>query len=735
MPTAISKPSTLLFASALAAIASLPSDATACAWSEDEEDMSRQTFFDPALIETPDVASYFYNPYQPFADGSSGVSDFREINLDDWDGFFSKRLPREVWAALLYKAPLSRLDELIFSLQGKRPATTADAPFASYPDRAELVAALFYVGFAKRVEPFATEKSDYWEWEAKQDKIDRKARDEAIASLIVRGGRAMARAKLPFLRQRYALQILRLHFYRGDDARCLTFFEERRADFSDHGSVAWRALGYKAGAFYRSKRYAEANYHYSLLFDRYRPMKNAALWSFHPQEEGDWANALALARTTREKTVLWQMLGIQKDGLRAMQAIYALAPKSSLLPLLLVREVNRVEVGGWFRDDDAPSDHQRALGAFIDQVASKGNTRKPWLWALAAAHLHALWGEVKTAERFLGLSGKKPQVGGKIGRQVRITRLLTHLKGMNSPTSTDEATLAKDFAWLDREMRDCVACQGRLEVLRSLARARLAAIYQKNGDAFSALCLGGGDDTHVYSDPHKLDQFIAYLHRTDRNAFQAMVAKACPTTPASLLWIKGLLALYRGDFEGAAAILATTKTETLFFNPFRIRTRDCHSCDLADVKAGRGERYTPHHFAVRLAALRKQAQTSPAAAAQAYFAIANGLYNMSTYGSFRGLVSDEDIASDCTLAESYYRKALQAATRRELKARSAFMAAKCELNNWYNHAGRKHQLRWFRTLRDDYADTQFYQDIIRECGYFRHFVQTGKLGIKNPGRP
>ena len=62
---------------------------------------------------------------------------------------------------------------------------------------------------------------------------------------------------------------------------------------------------------------------------------------------------------------------------------------------------------------------------------------------------------------------------------------------------------------------------------------------------------------------------------------------------------------------------------------------------------------------------------------------------------------------------------------RELKAKAAFMAAKCELNASYDTDGRSRsdfRRQWFRVLRDNFSDTRYYQEILRECGYFRAFV-------------
>lgn len=103
-------------------------------------------------------------------------------------------------------------------------------------------------------------------------------------------------------------------------------------------------MAYCAGAYYRQKNYAQANYYYSLVFAAGDKLKTVAHFSFHPQEESDWNKTLQLARNNSEKATLWQLLGIHyADEARSIQAIYGLDPKSPRTDLLLTRLVNKIE--------------------------------------------------------------------------------------------------------------------------------------------------------------------------------------------------------------------------------------------------------------------------------------------------------------------------------------------------------------------------------------------------------
>ena len=70
----------------------------------------------------------------------------------------------------------------------------------------------------------------------------------------------------------------------------------------------------------------------------------------------------------------------------------------------------------------------------------------------------------------------------------------------------------------------------------------------------------------------------------------------------------------------------------------------------------------------------------------------------------------------------------------EDKAKAAFMAAKTEQNEFYNTQklksdwymdddGAPHSPKYFGILKAQYANTQYYQEIIKECGEFRRYLK------------
>ncbi|MBL3656264.1 hypothetical protein [Fulvivirga sediminis] len=85
---------------------------------------------------------------------------------------------------------------------------------------------------------------------------------------------------------------------------------------------------------------------------------------------------------------------------------------------------------------------------------------------------------------------------------------------------------------------------------------------------------------------------------------------------------------------------------------------------------------------------------------------------------------------------AYYEKVIENSTDKELNARCLYLMAKCELNAMYNEiksnwhwGGYKGEVneetspykRSFRRLKNECKDTQFYDEIIEECSFFRYY--------------
>jgi hypothetical protein len=430
----------------------------------------------------------------------------------------------------------------------------------------------------------------------------------------------------------------------------------------------------------------------------------------------------------RQKTVLWQLLGIHADGPRAIEAIHALDPKSHILPLLVVREVNRLEVEiGDSHKDPNPQWQERVeeLAKSFDARAGKGKIYKPYVWDLAASHLYTMVGSARASNRCLERAAKRAPATPVVARQLRASQIYAFVQGLKTPSPANEARIARELDWLTQEKTGA----SRLNTLLGGVRLRLAELYRKKGDTLTAACLGGDGNDPIYQNEAQIAHMLAFIDKRDKTAFETSVVGLCPYKRDTLVQSQAMFALYHhGDFRTAAALLAKMPGPLLPADPFVIHIRDCHDCD---AQAKDRQQYTTMQFIEHMMELLAQAKAQPTP--EVYLEIANGFYNMSYYGNSRRIYegagadfANNPAINDTSRAEIYYQKALELTRDRELGAKAAFMASKCELAKFYQkHPTSKAAFRagkWFHLLRDKYADTRYYQEIIRECGYFRTFA-------------
>jgi len=202
---------------------------------------------------------------------------------------------------------------------------------------------------------------------------------------------------------------------------------------------------------------------------------------------------------------------------------------------------------------------------------------------------------------------------------------------------------------------------------------------------------------------------------------------------------QALLAVSRGEFDRAMALWAgAPEPQPMSADPFVIHLKDCVWCDRGDPKAVRPAR---PELAQRLAALQAEARRDPAKAAENELLIGAALFNVSLYGTSRdfgdagtGHGAARSQTQLLNTAEEHLKIAYARAGDPELKAKIAFTAAKCELGRHYEATGgprwrygQQDAFRagvWFRKLRDELSNASYTREILRECGYYRTFVDT-----------
>lgn len=200
--------------------------------------------------------------------------------------------------------------------------------------------ALGYLMYAKKVEPSVTVES---EWD------DLKPDSVLMARLIKDGKQLHATAKSGFIKLRYAYQVARLALYSGNAKDCIRYYDEMISNNKTKSVLQMLAASLKAGALFRTGN----NYEAALLFSKQfsiSPVKHISNylsfdWCVKRLDENDRLKCLALCNTDEERANLLGLfaLGSINNEEATLKKIFALSPKSKMLPVLAVREINKIE--------------------------------------------------------------------------------------------------------------------------------------------------------------------------------------------------------------------------------------------------------------------------------------------------------------------------------------------------------------------------------------------------------
>jgi hypothetical protein len=183
-------------------------------------------------------------------------------------------------------------------------------------------------------------------------------------------------------------------------------------------------------------------------------------------------------------------------------------------------------------------------------------------------------------------------------------------------------------------------------------------------------------------------------------------------------------------------------------NPFNARINDCHDCD---HEAPQKISYSRYGFLVKLRELKAKIAAGRDVYINAVL-MGNAHYNITQFGNARAffecaVIGDGDSQPEMidtvfrgsllsmSMAVRYYTLALGAAKTDEQKAKCQYLLAKCQRNDWYVQTffndpqydeyekQNRDFVAWdgFKALRQ-YAQTQYYKEVLRECGYFKTYL-------------
>ena len=723
----------------------------ACAGGEWDPDDVRYSFFAPEVSGAEDQEFFKTWHYLYGNNDFNPADEFLLRNVDEWNDWFKGLVKKEDLKQLLYSASLGSLDSLLHHIKSRKkplPPSLMHNSIVAFKDTKKTSDFLYYLGFAKRTEDYF-KRIDYWYWEEKKQEIDTVSREKLLAG----GMKQFSIQKDPFVKERYLFQLIRLQYNAGKYKECTQLMDQYHTILKSE-SMEFRSLGYAAAALYKQQKYAEANYLYSQIYLKSDLMDVIAIQSFHPMSERDWNQCLVMGNTPEEKATLWYMLGIySEDNLRAMKEIAAIQPGSPYLDLLLTRALNAAEenclpeTGSMERVEEhatiKSTEKEKALLQFCQEQVKQGKVKNKAFWTMACGYIQVLQTRYFDAEE--SFRSAEDLAGGntELLNQIRLFRFVNYLN-TSVPTQEEWNTkVVQELTWLQKSQDPLRKNDAWRWSVRQLAHLQLT---ERKDTLLFHLVNGAMDEQYAkphsfYASSHYRKKMIALMDKKIKTPFEQYFLDLYPVKKKDIYELMAIEKLYSGDLSGALQTFREgpgSGDGVLNGDPFLIHIRDCHDCDHA---APQPIKYTKQSFVEKMIALATKSKKEPSKAAECYFEMANGFYNMSYFGNGRVIYAAQlnnnyvigdyhnaekkDLINemDCSRAEKYYTKAASLSKDKEFKAKCYFMAAKCEMNTFYatlswNSEEAPVEIRNFDILKDSLYNTQYYKEIIRECTYF-----------------
>ncbi|MEO6314862.1 MAG: hypothetical protein ABIU63_14910 [Chitinophagaceae bacterium] len=713
--------------------------------------------FSPEIFVDSAYSPFFYSSmfYYKINFEENQHSRFNDKNVQEWAGFFKGLVSKDALQYFLQTATDASIDSAARWVAGKSapmPLSVQSFNALKQNNSLQLTAFFNYLQLAKKSEAFAlNDIQEPWNTDSTAPKKTYAGAAALNRDLLT----AFSKTTDAFLKERIWFQLVRSYFFNGNPQQAIDLYTSTEKSMP-HNDIYFRTLAYTAGAFYKLRNFSKANYYYSLAYDGCDALKTVAHYSFHPQEEKDWNATLALCRNNDEQATLWQMLGVfYADEQRAISEIYRLNPLSDKLDLLLGRAINKYEQKFTYRGD-APSympfDTSAAskLPALVTKIATAANTRTPWIWEMAAGYVNTLDQKYAAAAIWFARAEKSIPAKKEAQAQLRLLKLINNVGQAKRIDASLEKSILADMEWL-KNFDASTMPELRYRDAFEWIKQKLAAKYLQQKEWVKSECFYS--QSAFYATNKNVEALKIFLGKINKTPYEKLCAAFCVTSIADLFEYQAVQLTYADSIDVAIGKMLKAGPAAAYVlpgNPFNGRIQDCHDCDHA---AAQKIKYTKLSLLQKIKELKDKLNAGTDVYSNALL-LANAAYNISHFGNARffyegkiiGLSPSSPTSIDSVfrsmltgmeVASKYYNLCLQYAATDEQKAKCQYMLAKCQRNAWYFTTIYKEDnpysdkpvdfIAWdgFKALKQ-YSNSQYYKEVIKECGYFKTYSLKGR---------
>ena len=720
------------------------------------------SFINPQITEfDTDLAPFFLNFTKIHEEFFKSQQEIYQLdNITEWRERYCNKATVEDIRYIIYKASRFQLEDLLRAIDAPEGTSTNVGPLIAnnswgrYMLRNSCRETVEYLIYAKRCEPHVTAPAESWRQTERNIPAMQRLIDEAYEAFL--------RTESDYIKLRYAFQAIRLAHYARDYHQTLDLVEYYLPKIDNDPSILeYWIMGHKAGALQALGDYAESAYLYSRIFEKCPGKRESAFRSFRINTDEEWEQCLLFCKNDHERANLYVLRANSNNArlVEEMRNIYHYDPQHHALDMLLVKELQQLE-----KDLLATGINPQAninaqqhgiprnyagervvdLQSLVREWLAEGKLSEPGLWKLAEGYLEVLAGNFYFAEKTL--RDAEAYVDAKpLKEQLAVFRLVLRILSLDHVGEEEErelANLGRSYKFYE-DYPD----------FPKLINDKLRLLYKEQGSGAKAYLMEYSlAQLKTNPDVEIIDELLRLCRKEDRTRFEkALVEFEDGTTIENeLLNTKSAYLVGQGYLETALNVMKEIPELEWDnfgqFNPFVRRFKDCVNCLLPDTvttfnRVELIQRMLDMEFEARAA-------TNADQAASLYFDLGEAFYNMTYFGQawnaadlFRsgtsayrafynkgandfphpGLPLGNHENFNCDRALRYFDLARRTAQSEEIQVAAAYMAAKCERNDYYV----KHERRtydYFGMIETDYKDTEFYKRIVRECRDFQAYL-------------
>jgi hypothetical protein len=691
------------------------------------------SFFHNDLSADKNYRSFYYTNYEFLYDDAE-QNNVADTTSAEWISYCGNRVSNAQAYAFICEYAYKDLASLYYHLEKAQSLNIPDSvkqnTITQYFLQSKNLEALGYLMYAKQVQPLVTIAWDAW---------STPAFDTAKAQQLLKNGMQLFNAaKTDFIKLRYAYQLCRLAYHNQQYDVCIQWNDNEIQPNKTASILHNFAAGWKAGALYKMGKKNEAALYFAEQFFKTDYKKTANYLSF------DWCinrfdnnfrnNLISQCNTNESKANMIALfaLGSNASEQNTLEKIYALAPASKTLPVLVTREINKLEEfyftpnlqktkGGsstyffWYyvKADSALlpwKNNAKLLIGLCEKLATNKTVNEKSYYNIAAAHTAYILQDYNTAKKFLSIANQQ-NLNAQLKDQYALTSLLVTVNEKQKIDAAFEQQLLPSAKWLQQKVKQYTSNPGNYwepnlwrNFYENFFTDILAKRYHAQGDIYKeALCIGmaeaiGNNNwrTNDFVQNEMQTPALMALHALFKNTKQTLWEKYLvnnfPMKKDEVTEVIAMTHVRDYNFTTASAWCAKIKDTavlTLERNPFGDLLYD----DQENFYAFDKGKFTKPAFVKQMMQLM-QKETANKASAASLYKMAVGFYNLTYYGRAWQLVKSYRSGSDgyytpadatnfqkeyygAYTAEKYFEKAMKLSADKNFKARCLFMMAKC----------------------------------------------------------